>query len=536
MSRRRPKVNYWQDAPMPRDQIVLFAETLEERISQDHPVRLLDEILDQMDWNDFESKYHGKTGQPPIHPSILCKVLLFSMIRRIRSSRQMEYNVVHSIDFIWLSSGRAIDHTTLSEFRRKHAEQLKSLYRQVVQLAVQMGVAKLSELCIDGTRVLANANRYKTLKVDKVEKLLLELEQQMSVAFKETETNDSIDELFDTGNEAVDKLPESLRDMQVRQQMLKDALETLKAMELQRKKDGIDPKKNPAQLPTNDHDSRILPNKEGGYAPNYTPMAVTETINGFIVGADVLIGVVEHTQLMSMVDTVESDFDTKVETVMADTIYSTGPNLRAAEARNMEILSPMRQEECPDNLATREDPSQPVSEDQVPQLPINPTTKHFDKKAFLYDPENDCYFCPMGKKLVSEGTENMDQGGEQFIRTRYRCRECQGCPLATLCRPNPDSPNGRRVTRDEFESVRQRQRERMAKQENKERYKRRQHFGETPFAVLKSAMDLRRFLLRGLPGVQQEWLWGCTSFNIKKLMSMWGALRLQLETKAINQV
>jgi hypothetical protein len=30
----------------------------------------------------------------------------------------------------------------------------------------------------------------------------------------------------------------------------------------------------------------------------------------------------------------------------------------------------------------------------------------------------------------------------------------------------------------------------------KGRYKRRQHFGETPFAVLKAALDLRRLLLR----------------------------------------
>ncbi len=38
-----------------------------------------------MDWTEYESVYHGARGQPPIHPSVLCKVLLFAMIRRIRS-------------------------------------------------------------------------------------------------------------------------------------------------------------------------------------------------------------------------------------------------------------------------------------------------------------------------------------------------------------------------------------------------------------------------------------------------------------------
>ena len=65
----------------------------------------------------------------------------------------------------------------------------------------------------------------------------------------------------------------------------------------------------------------------------------------------------------------------------------------------------------------------------------------------------------------------------------------------------------------------------MQKEDAKARYKRRQHYAETPFAVLKAAWGVRRFMLRGLAGVQQEWLWACTAFNMKKLMSMWKALR-----------
>ena len=48
---------------MPRDQLVLFAESLEARIPEDHPVRVLDEILDRLDWSDWESEYHGAFGQ-----------------------------------------------------------------------------------------------------------------------------------------------------------------------------------------------------------------------------------------------------------------------------------------------------------------------------------------------------------------------------------------------------------------------------------------------------------------------------------------
>jgi hypothetical protein len=42
----------------------------------------------------------------------------------------------------------------------------------MIQLALQLGVAKLAELCIDGTRVLAAASRFRTLTAEKAERLL----------------------------------------------------------------------------------------------------------------------------------------------------------------------------------------------------------------------------------------------------------------------------------------------------------------------------------------------------------------------------
>ena len=59
---------------------------------------------------------------------MMASVLLFAMIRRIRSSRQIEYQIRHSIDFMWLVSGRTIDHDTINSFRRQHTAELKEIY------------------------------------------------------------------------------------------------------------------------------------------------------------------------------------------------------------------------------------------------------------------------------------------------------------------------------------------------------------------------------------------------------------------------
>ena len=78
---------------------MLIPTALEEIIPDDHPVRLVDEILNRLDWTTWEATYHGAFGQPPIHPSVMAKNVLFALIRRIRSSRQIEYELKHSIDF-----------------------------------------------------------------------------------------------------------------------------------------------------------------------------------------------------------------------------------------------------------------------------------------------------------------------------------------------------------------------------------------------------------------------------------------------------
>ena len=53
--------------------------------------------------------------------------------------------------------------------------------------------------------------------------------------------------------------------------------------------------------------------------------------------------------------------------------------------------------------------------------------------------------------------------------------------------------------------------------EGRQTYHRRFHLAETPFAILKGAMGIRQFLLRGLEKVRTEWRWACTAYNLKKL-------------------
>lgn len=564
VSQRQRKSSYWQDAPTPRGQLVLIPTALEELIPQEHPVRLVDEILDKMDWTSWEAAYHGTFGQPPIHPSVMAKILLFAMIRRIRSSRSIEYELKHSIDFMWLTSGRRIDHSTISDFRRKNAAALKDIFKQMIKLAINLGIANLSEICIDGTRILGDANKYKTWTAARLARALEQLDSQLTEALAVLETNDALDEDLIGQDVSADRLPAAVADLQSRREQLAEHMKTVQEMDDVRKKNGT---KGPAQLPKTDPDSRILPNKEGGYAPNYTPMATTETLGGLIVSADVLIGNVEHDQFSSIVDCIAEDFGIDVERVLADSAYTTGQNLSDAEEKEVDLTGPIAETNRENNPAERDDLTQPVPEDQLGQLPMNPQTKRFDKAAFIYNEELDCYYCPAGKVLSHRTTENTTHSNGSPVQSKvYTCHECEDCPLAALCRKNVSAsespskaseatsdpsakaatdakkskrrgrpPRGREVKDDQHEGARRRQREKMKTSAAKEAYSRRQHIGETPFAVIKVMFDLRRFLLRGSDCVNQEWNWAATAFNLKKIMSHLAKLRAE-STSATAEV
>jgi transposase len=530
-------MDYWARAPMEREQTVLFAPTLDAMISEDHPVRLFDEILAGCDWSEWKAEYHLRRGQPPIPPRVVAGVILYALSRGVRSSRHVEYLTTHNIDFIWLAEGRQIDHSTICRFRTKFREPLKSLFRQIGRIAMTMGLLRLNEVALDGTRVKANNNRFETLTAAGIEERLAALDKQLEQMLREAEEVDAAEShLFDTG-ESSSKLPPELAKAKARQKELQQALAKVQAADQARKREGTDPKKNPAQIPSTDPDSKVLPNKEGGYAPNYTPMAATESHGGFIVDTDVIPSTWEHLTTVDTVDRIEETFGQRLDALLADPAHATGPNMEELETREVEFFTPVKSKQPqPGNPAFREDPSQPVPEQEWDDLPRNPQTKKLDKSAFVYDEEADVYYCPQGKALAFEQTKsNVNAAGERIYFRVYRSPDCQGCALGPACR-SEKAKKARSISRDVYEARREQMAAKMAQEDSQAIYRKRLHTAETPFAVLKQVMNLRQFLLRGLENVKTEWRWVCTAFNLVKLVRHTARLRAKFAELAAAAV
>ena len=183
--------DYWAEAPMQREQMVLFAPTLDAMISPDDPVRLVDEVLARLDWSAWEAKYDGTRGQPPIHPRFLAAALLYGLSRGIRSTRKLQEACCYRFDFMWLVEGRQIDYSTFAKFRIRFGPQLKDTFRQVCRVAMHLGLVRLGDVAFDGTRVKSNNSRYNTRTAKSLDEKLAALDAQFDQMLAELDATEA---------------------------------------------------------------------------------------------------------------------------------------------------------------------------------------------------------------------------------------------------------------------------------------------------------------------------------------------------------
>jgi hypothetical protein len=156
-----------------------------------------------------------------------------------------------------------------------------------------------------------------------------------------------------------------------------------------------------------------------------------------------------------------------------------------------------------------------------------------DKSCFVYDAEQNVYYCPQGHTLRYEKNRPDTRGHQRINRRIYRCNDCLGCPLASAC-VSQQNKRGRTITRDDHEAARERLAKRMSLASSQKLFRQRSWIAETPFAILKSVMGIRQFLLRGLEKVQTEWSWAVTTFNLGKLVRELARLRAEFANIAAS--
>ena len=145
---------------LPSVQSSLFPEDLFSRIAEDHPVRLVNRIVDELDISSLLSQYKGG-GASSFHPRMMLKVLFYSYLSNIYSCRKIEKALGENIHFMWLSGNSTPDFRTINYFRGKRLRcEIHQMFSQIVNLLVSLDCVSLDVQYIDGTKIESAAGRY----------------------------------------------------------------------------------------------------------------------------------------------------------------------------------------------------------------------------------------------------------------------------------------------------------------------------------------------------------------------------------------
>ncbi len=161
------------------NQSVLFPCNLLERIPANHPVLIVNQIVDQLNIDCLLSKYKGG-GTSAYHPRMLLKVLFYAYLSNIYSCRKIARALEENIYFMWLLGDSTPDFRTINRFRGESLkEDIKTLFTQIVLLLQESGYVSLDVQYIDGTKIESASNRYTFVWRGSVEKYKAKLEDKI---------------------------------------------------------------------------------------------------------------------------------------------------------------------------------------------------------------------------------------------------------------------------------------------------------------------------------------------------------------------
>src|SRR5260370_22877304 len=126
------------------EQDLVLPPSLRDWLPENHLVYCVSDVVEQLDLSAIESVYEEEDrGQPPYHPRMMTKVLVYGYCVGVFSSRRIQKRLAEDVAFRVLPAGNQPAFRTISHFRKLHLKALPELYQQLLRLVLAMGELKL---------------------------------------------------------------------------------------------------------------------------------------------------------------------------------------------------------------------------------------------------------------------------------------------------------------------------------------------------------------------------------------------------------
>ncbi len=472
-----------------RNQIPLFASSIEAAIDQDNEVRLIDMFVESLKLADYGFKVSFiENGRPAYHPADLLKLYIYGYINRIRSSRALEKECGRNIELMWLMKSLVPDHNTISNFRKDNPKAISKVFRATVQLAKQFDLIGGQLLAGDSTKLRAQNSKKNNFNEAKIKRHIEYIDARLEEYNKilASEDKDSVSE------------PEKV-----------EILEKIKKHK-ERKAGYLDLRKQleqsgETQISTSDPDSRQMITRN-----NITEVALsaqTTVDSKYNIPIDYKVTNQPDNKAMGgMARRAKTILQDSSFTMLYDKGYHTGGEFDYAEKQGIEVIVAI-----PGPGSHAPDPA-------------------FDVEHFVYDKQTDTYTCPAGNTLSSNGNQyDKNSSKTNYKVKQYKTNECKGCPLAAQC---TKSKNGRILERSQYADLVDANKKRYVI--NKEVYRQRQAIVEHPYGTIKrqwgySYIMTKKYIKRATSDVGLIF----TVYNLRRIMNIVGHQKLEAYLKAL---
>jgi transposase len=488
-------------------QVELFPQRLDDYIGENDPVRLVNQVVDELDLTTLIQSYKGG-GTSSFCPRMMIKVLFYAYMRNIYSCRKIEAALSENVHFLWLSGKQFPDFRTINDFRSKRLRnQINVIFSKVVLMLVELGYVSLDVQYIDGTKIEASSNRYTFVWRKSVEKNKLKLESKIRNIIKQIEKGIKED------NRAADETPtpinsnelkEKIRELNADQKRSREEQKQIneltkhqaKLQEYEQHLDTLGPRNSYSKT---DPDATFMRMKEdhmgnGQLKPAYNVQISTE--NQFITNFGVYQSPGDTSTFNDYLDSFEEKYDRQSSEVVADSGYGSEQNYDYMEANGIDNYVKFSYFHKEQNKSFKNSP--------------------FLQDNLFYNPEGNFYICPMGQKLefVGQYQRTSDRGYRSEFSV-YQAKRCEGCPLRGSC--HKAQGNRRIEVNHNLQRHKNIARANLTSEKGLMHRSRRPIEPEAVFGQIKSNRKFNRFRLKGLDGVTVEFGLISIALNLSKM-------------------
>jgi transposase len=506
--------------PYEQKQPMLLPPNLEELIPAGHLVRVVDNIIEQIDIDPLIKQYKGG-GTSAYHPKMLVKVIIYAYTQRIFSSRQIAKGLRENINFMWLSGMNRPDHRTVNRFRGKIMKAvIDEVFYAVVEQLLDQGYIDLEKYFVDGTKLEANANKYSFVWRKSTEKYKAGLQEKVRALLDEIDELEAEEEAqygdrdLEEVGEGKEIDSEKLKEVaeKINQKLKKDPKnKTLKKAKRNLEKDFIPRQEKYEEqekifqgrnsYAKTDQDATFMRMKEdhmrnGQLKPGYNIQMGTQ--NQFVIGYSIHQRAGDTSCLKTHLEHVKNWLGEYPENLIADAGYGSEENYAYLQ----------------DNHVTAYVKYNTFHYEQKRHYKNN--KPKYRPENFRYLPEVDQFECPQGRQLTYQFTKKyVTENGYETNRRVYGGAPCQDCPVMAEC---TKSKYQRRLWMGvELMKMKKAAHDRLLTPRGKEVRSQRPVEVEAVFGRLKQNWGFRRFMLRGLDKVKTEWGILCIAHNLAKI-------------------